>query len=692
MLQLALLLFVWTGQQGEVVITSDGPQEREGSVYRVTRNVVVTYQDVRIEADRLTWDESTNEVDAGDRVRFTRGNESLEGARLTMDLDTRSGVLTNARGQLGAGFFIVAEEARRRQDGLYEVRNASITTCGGPRPGWTFGAARAVVDPQNQVTARNSIFRLQGIPLFYLPYVIAPTTEKSRSSGFLIPGTSTSTAKGRSVRQSFYYAINRSADATFTGEYFSKRGIAGGVDFRAVPDARSRIMVNSFFAKDRKQQGGQSVRILTSTEFKSSYRGVVDMSLVSSFIFRQVFEEGFNLISSPIQHSLAFLTNNQPRVSYNVQYSRTGIFFPDQPSVALRRFPTVDVALPQRPLGNLPVYFSLETGFTGIARRDAAIAAPAFVERFDIQPVLEIPIVRSGAFDWSHRIAARETAYTHSRLSRIERDMLNRLSFEYSTQFTGPRMERDFGAWKHVLEPVVDYRYLAGASRFRNVIVVDQTDLVTNTNEIEYGVTNRFFTGHEVFSWRISQKYFFDPTFGGAVLEGKRNVFAPLLDITGFAFADGRRRLSPIVSTMRVSTSPSTSTDLLVDYDTVRKEFRSAGVMGGVNRGQTYGSIAYFFTRRSVIQAPNNQLRATVQYGNDLKPGFSTAVNVNYDIGRALFQGSIVQVGYNTDCYGLNFEFMQFDLGVRNESRIRFSFTLKNIGSYGTIRQQERLF
>src|SRR3990172_10173395 len=104
---------------------------------------------------------------------------------------------------------------------------------------------------------------------------------------------------------------------------------------------------------------------------------------------------------------------------------------------------------------------------------------------------------------------------------------------------------------------------------------------------------------------------------------------------------------------------------MLVDYDTVLKEFSSAGIMGGVNRGQTYGSIAYFFTRRSVVQTPNNQMRATVQYGNELKPGFSTAFNVNYDIGRSLFQGSIAQVGYNTGCYGLNFEFMQFDIGAR---------------------------
>jgi LPS-assembly protein len=691
MLQLVLSLLLLIPQQNEVVISSD-TQEVAGAVRRVTGNVVVTYQDIRVEAEWAIWDESTNEVQAGDRVRFTRGAENLQGSRLQIDLDTNSGTLTDASGQLGAGFYIAAAEARRREDGLYELRNATVTTCGGERPGWTFGAARAVIDPQNSVVARNTLFRLEGVPIFYLPYMAAPTTEKPRSTGFLIPGTSTSTTKGRSIRQSFFYAINRSADATFTAEYFTKRGMAGGVDFRARPSASSSVVINSFFAKDRKGQGGQSVRILTASDFSRGYRGVVDMNLVSSFIFRQVFEEGFNIISSPIQHSVAYLTNNQPRVSYNVQYSRTGIFFVDQPSVALRRFPSLNIGMPQRRLGTWPLYFSLETGFTGIARRDAAIAAPSFVERIDVQPALTIPLLQSGTFDWSHQLSARETAYTHTRYAQIERDTLNRFSFEYTTRFTGPRAERDFGSWRHVVEPTLEYHYLVGADRFQNTILVDQVDLVTNTNEIEYGIRNRFFSGHEFFSWRISQKYFFDPTFGGAVVPGKRNVFAPLLDITGFAFADGTRRFSPIVSTMRISTSASTSTDLLVDYDTARREFGSAGIMGGVSRGLTYGSIAYFFTRRSAIQTPNNQLRALVQYGNEQKPGLSVAFSANYDVGRSLFQGSIAQVGYNTDCYGLNFEFTQFDLGARKESRIRFSFTLKNIGSYGTIRQQERLF
>ena len=42
-----------------------------------------------------------------------------------------------------------------------------------------------------------------------------------------------------------------------------------------------------------------------------------------------------------------------------------------------------------------------------------------------------------------------------------------------------------------------------------------------------------------------------------------------------------------------------------MDYDTRDHLFRSAGVIGNVNRGQFVGGISYFFTRRSAIEIVN---------------------------------------------------------------------------------------
>jgi LPS-assembly protein len=171
-----------------------------------------------------------------------------------------------------------------------------------------------------------------------------------------------------------------------------------------------------------------------------------------------------------------------------------------------------------------------------------------------------------------------------------------------------------------------------------------------------------------------------------------RNQFGPLLYLTGFAFADGPRRFSPIVSNMRLSTTESSSTDLQIDYDSERHRFESAGISGGLNRGQGFANIAYFFRRNTSIQFPSNQFRGIFGYGNEMKPGVSFALSAAYDIQRSLFQESVTQLRYNFDCYGLSLEFMQTNLGERKESRIRFAFSLKNIGTFGTIRRQDRIF
>jgi LPS-assembly protein len=417
------------------------------------------------------------------------------------------------------------------------------------------------------------------------------------------------------------------------------------------------------------------------------------MDLVSSFLFRQVYENGLNIITSPIQPSIAFATRNRPDLSTNFLYSRNGVFFTNEPTVVLRKFPAVDLSFPEKMVGGFPIYFNADTGFAAISRRDASITTPGFVDRFDLYPSIEIPLLRSSVAELSQRISVRETLYSRSRESQaVSTNALNRFSFDYSSNFVGPQLERNYGTWRHVIEPSVDYHYVNGADRFRNTIVVDNVDLYNHTNDVEYAITNRLFSNREIFSWRVAQWYFFDPTFGGAIVPGRRNIFAPVLDVSGFAFADGYRRFSPIVSRMRLSATPSTSTDVQMDYDTRDHLFRSAGIIGNANRGFFVGGVSYFFTRSSAIEVPSNQLRASISYGNRLKPGFSAALSLSYDVLHSVFQGSTTEVGYNTDCYGLSLELSQFNIGPRIESRFTFSFSLKNVGSVGTLRPRERLF
>src|SRR3954469_3535920 len=100
----ALLLFF---QQSDVLEVSvdpyTGKQQLAGDVWTATGNVVVTYKDIRIEADSVTYNEKTREITAGEHVKFTRADEHLEGEQLELNYGTQAGTMRKVSGYVGPG-------------------------------------------------------------------------------------------------------------------------------------------------------------------------------------------------------------------------------------------------------------------------------------------------------------------------------------------------------------------------------------------------------------------------------------------------------------------------------------------------------------------------------------------------------------------------------------------------------------
>ena len=44
------------------------------------------------------------------------------------------------------------------------------------------------------------------------------------------------------------------------------------------------------------------------------------------------------------------------------------------------------------------------------------------------------------------------------------------------------------------------------------------------------------------------------------------------------------------------------------------------------------------------------------------------------------------------DCCGLSVQYRRFSFGTRNENQFRVAFAIANIGSFGTLKRQERIF
>jgi LPS-assembly protein len=216
-----------------------------------------------------------------------------------------------------------------------------------------------------------------------------------------------------------------------------------------------------------------------------------------------------------------------------------------------------------------------------------------------------------------------------------------------------------------------------------------------------YSITQRLFhragdgQADELVSWRVAQKYYFDPTFNGALVPGTRNVLQALDSITPFAFADEPRHFSPIDSDLRVTPGGIYDAELRLDYDTLRRKLTTAGTLLKIRPYQNFNfTVAHFsIDNSSVLQPLANQIRSQVGYGDLNRRGLNASFGFSYDVKQQILQNQLVQISYNGSCCGIALEYRRLALGsVRIENQFRVALIIANIGTFGNLRRQEKIF
>jgi LPS-assembly protein len=431
-----------------------------------------------------------------------------------------------------------------------------------------------------------------------------------------------------------------------------------------------------------------------------------EVNYLSSFAFRQTFTESFHEAIFSESNSVGFLAKHWSDYGFSLVAERKVNFQSAAPGdeIVLRKLPEVQFVTREHAVRNWPIWVSLDSSY-GLERRNQPLfQTRQFVERVDFAPR-----VRS-AFQWhdihvAPSFGIRETGYDSSiNAGRVTGDNLLRSSRDVTVDLMLPTLARVFAApkWmgekvKHVIEARATYRYVTGVDDFSKIIRFDETELVSNTNEVEFSLTNRLLakdrngTVSDLLSWQVWYKRYFDPTFGGAVIPGTRNEVGSEADLTGYAFLDGYRRQSPVVSVLRVQSR--VGLEWRADYDPVRQGFINSGATVDGRFKKLFLSVGHYDVKSDPVLAPSaNQFRGLISYGNENRRGWSYGFSAYYDYLKSLLQYSQTQVTYNTDCCGFSVQYRRFAIGPRNENQFRVAFAVSNIGSFGTLKRQERLF
>jgi LPS-assembly protein len=780
-------------------------QEKDGSLYKLRGDVEIHYRGYILRADDVTYNSDTGEATATGHFTLDGGpnDDHVKASHATYNLTAETGRFYDVIGTTGlrfhgrtvvltstAPFAFTGKMVEKDTPEHYLVYDGTITTCELPRPNWMFRARKVSVDVGGNATIYNSSFLLHGIPIFYFPYATHPVARETRETGFLVPTAGRSSTKGNIVGDSFYWAMNRSVDATLGAEYFSKRGWSQRGEFRARPSDTSYVDLNYFGVIDRGistgvgqpplREGGQEIR-LTGEGNLYGFRAVSNVDYLSSFLFRLAFNEVFTQAVNSEVKSQAFLSKTSNGYSLSGMVERYQNFFqqiksdgtltnpPVFDDIRILHTPSIDASSVDRTLGHTPFYWSFDASLGGLSRSEPGFRTANLLARFDFSPEISLPLQFRG---WSLRpaLTLHETFYSE-RLTNgsAVQNPTNRQALEGSVELRPPVLEKIFDKeflgkrWKHVIEPRAVYRLVTGVNDFANVLEFDERDILSNTHEVEYGFVTRLYskrmspssisecetpmTGlavgaaapeqtvpwqrvdslqnqpctsapevREVATWDLAQKYFLDPNFGGALIDGQRNVFTTTEDLTGIAFITQARHLSPLVSRLRVATSSHTDTEWDLDYDFQLGRVNASTLLVNYNVGPfTVGGGDAFLqipqTNTTATTGPGEgtcgpttssaeqvtckfqQFRVALGYGGLNRRGFSAATSFGFDSEVKKLQFATAQTSYNWNCCGVTMEYRRYAIAnVRNENLFRFTFTLANIGSFGNLRRQERLY
>jgi LPS-assembly protein len=777
-------------------------QEKNGEIYYLRGKSELYYRTYVLHSDKMTYNSDTGDSEFEGHVLLEGGpnHEHVEASHGTYNINTEVGTFYNAIGTVGFPihktrfmltttnpFAFTGKIVEKHGPDHYLVRHGTVTTCELPHPKWKFSARRISVDVDSTAKIYYSKFDVESIPIFYFPFVTHPVQKNQRQSGFFIPSIGDSNTRGYIVGESAYWAINRSADATIGTEYYSKRGWGEQGQFRYRPSEASYLFIGYTGMLDRgwtavqppQNQGGEDVR-LVSEHPVGDFRGVANIDYLSSFIFRLAFTDIYTQAINSEVKSQVFLSNTTNGYHFNGLVERYQNFEVCDPAifncglesqnqlVRILHTPSFFVSGEERQWGNSPFYWSFTSAVEGLQRRQVGFNTGPLVGRFDLTPSLVLPLHWKG---WSFRsaLSLRDTFYTEqynaaiaAATGRAADDSINRKSLETSVELSPPPVSRVFDRpflhhkWKHVIEPRIRYDYVTGINNFADILRMDATDVLTNTNEVEYSVINRLYAKQldpkkkdcanpvlgtvsatnisgmnmngarqdgalpweqsppteptepqpcvaatrELVSWEIGQKYFFDPTFGNALVPGLRNMFTTTADFTGIAFLNDPRHFAPIISRLHIENSAHTDTEWDLDYDLQAGRINSSMAMVNYHTGpfSIGGGDTFLRVLDNSLGSINgasdfHQFRLSFGYGPSTRRGLSGTASVGFDANQNYVQYIMSQASYNWDCCGLSMEYIRIALGtVRDENQYRFSFNLANVGAFGNLKRQQRLY
>lgn len=519
-------------------------------------NVVVVQGDQTVNADVATYDRATGDISSS-------GNISYHGPELTVT--SRQSIVSNLNTELtkfyGPSFQLNGSVASGSSDQITldnknktsNIANLSFTTCPTGDNSWHIESDEVVLEQgESYGEAYGNVLYIKDVPVFYLPYVNFPISNK-RKSGLLYPSFAISSDNGFEYEQPIYFNIAPNYDYTLSPRIMTKRGILLKNEFRYMPWADTYGTFEfDYIPQDNNwdlDHSDDDERYLIhwmheSYFFDRDLSLKVDYQKVRNNDYDYINDIGAKGTAITDDHLKQSLLANYDRSNYNISvevrdYQR---LLPDD-LVYARPFAMLPQLKAQYYDTYGPFTFDVQGEMTRFASSSDAKASHFNATRIHLEPDIGYQIFNNRGTSVSANVRGFFTHYDQDALEKMPDYYTQNLGFSnledtnrslYMLQLKGKTtLERKVLDLRHTqtLEPEIQYQYIPYEDQ-SNIALYDSTDRMSDyysnfsfrrftgydripdLNRVSVGLSSRLLDAHdrELLRVGISQSYAFVPT------------------------------------------------------------------------------------------------------------------------------------------------------------------------------------
>ena len=695
-------------------------------------------------ADELVMNLKTGELSALGNVVFATPDARISADSVVFNTKTRVGTFNNASGiaQLGergdrnASMFGALEPdvyfygatIEKLGPDKYRIKKGGFTTCVQPAPRWQIVSNSATVNLDDYVMLRNAVVEVKHVPVFYLPLLYYPIQKDDRATGVLLPMYGSSLATGSTISTAFFWAINRSQDATFFHDWMFSRGNGVGSEYRYLmgPQAQGDFKYYWLDEKEAVVNGGtrparqsKTVRgnLSQNLPFGLSARGRIDY--ITDVSVRQTYNHDFYNMSNSTRSYSGGVSGSWRNLSVNGSFDRTESFYNLDSSTVNGREPGLTAALSGFRLGKLPVFATVNADagrYILVNRFDDGTERDSSLNKADFTPSIRVPLSTLPFLQVNATATYRTTYYSESlaadKRTQIEEPVARNYG-DMRVDVVGPVFSRVFNPdnaiadrMKHVVEPSFSLqRRTEIANQDRIPTATGYDVIIGGVTQMSYGLTNRLMVRkdkpdqpqagapRELLSVAMRQSYYtdaaaskYDQSYSYGFGLRAPNAFSPV------SFVTRATPLLPLAIDYRMEYDPKA-----LPGNPKLLGMSLNGMLRTLDANVTGGWSHQSFPTLTPDGRPTNAISSNfVQAASDFRikqSRFGGSVAFYYDIARRTLQSQRYVGFYNAQCCGVQFEYQAVNYSAQlsnrlllpRDKRFNMSFTLAGVGSFSNF-------